>query len=67
MTMSNQSPEWSNAIGEMLLRELRCAVAARLEEGVEAEAVAVDLTNRIRRVRAMRAGPAGWPDDGAAP
>lgn len=61
--MSNHAPEWHTAVGEMLLHELRGAVAARLEEGADPDAVTVDLTDRIRRVRAMRPDPGACPDD----
>lgn len=54
--MSNDAPAWHEAVGEMLLHELRGAVAARLEQGVDPEAVTVDLTDRIKRVRALRLG-----------
>ncbi|UQU64284.1 hypothetical protein COUCH_35895 [Couchioplanes caeruleus] len=43
----------------LLERELRAAVAARIEDGAEAGEVTADLVRRLRRISELRSGPPG--------
>jgi hypothetical protein len=51
--MTDGTAERHDAIEELLLLELRRAVAAQLIAGVDLAAVTADLVGRLRRVRAM--------------
>jgi len=52
----------ADPVKKLLHRELRAAYSAKVERGADPDEVTADLTERIRRVRALRPG-----QDGSAP
>jgi hypothetical protein len=55
--MTGEPHDGDDAIGEMLLRELRGAVEARRRAGDDPVEITADLSDRLCRVRALRPEP----------